>query len=245
MNTHLSVSRRIRLIPDSSIIEFESTIGNQGEVPQFYSLWLNFVPGNEFIPWIPVRDKRKVLIFTDPVNGGNILPWGASWCGAKKGNIVWLLHISPKDMDPDGFFYSWQGPVNGENIRTFEVIQGKRLVAPGKNNLHKFRLMVFTGLTQLQAVYCNWGIGGRLENGTMVLEVAAAANSPQIDAEVYLVGPEDEKAKVGSILIPPLRTGENRRYTLVLSPQSQFRNHRIEVVIDGTRLELPRDYRKY
>lgn len=77
------------------------------------------------------------------------------------------------------------------------------------------------------------------------VEVAAAANSPQIDAEVYLVGPEDEKAKVGSILIPPLRTGENRRYTLVLSPQSQFRNHRIEVVIDGTRLELPRDYRKY
>lgn len=168
-NTPLDLHRKVRFLPETSIIEFKSTFTNSSKTKTDYQLWLNLLPRPPYRPVVPARDG---IVRTFKL-GNNFHPAGADWIGAclvQPAGVI-ALDWTEGTLTPGGQFY-----IHGaQDFNTFEAILGKQTLAPGANREHAYRILFFPKLTGLNAIWQNCGLELISAEKGFILRICAAA----------------------------------------------------------------------
>lgn len=224
-NSSFALTRKVTLPADALIVGIHLDFVNGSERAQETAVWFNLLPKTGAAVIMPAAGKKTqqrgrglpMRFECDTLYGG--CP-GESWCvpaadwmamALNDPAIVFAVQFDAGDMRPDGFFYSWQGPVHGRRVQTFEAVFGNRRFEPGKGIVMDYRLMVFPGLTNLRAVCGDCGIDGTLANGRAEVELVAAAPRPAQTAVVKLLPAQGAPVELWKWSVPALKTGEKAR----------------------------------
>ena len=220
-NRPLDLHRKVRFLPDSSIIEFKSTFTNSSKTNADYQLWLNLLPRPPYRPVVPAKDG----IVTTFKLGNNFHPAGADWIGAclERPAGVIALEWNEGAINPGGEFY-----IHGaQDFNTFEAILGKQSLAPGANCEHAYRILFFPELTGLNAIWQNCGLELIPAAKGFSLRICAAA--PFTSQRISLEFSDGTQAEIMLPAISPCTTAE-----VAIDKQPSFivtsKGHRIPFV---------------
>ncbi len=152
------VNREIRLAQGSRALEVTVTITNAAETPRELSYWAHIVPNPEFFA---TEGARLVLpakagghsirghtthafaqegIQTLPATkGDSFFAIAQPWAAMLSGEEILLVKSGAPTLDPDGFFYRWQGD-QGDGTVTLEIIHPTRKLQPSESATYPITL---------------------------------------------------------------------------------------------------------
>jgi hypothetical protein len=175
-NQSFSLTRTVTLDKNSTDIQIGVKIKNVGDTKQKLALWLNLIPTiNESSKLIiPAAGNKKLVMgkrvysckfdqllelketalnsfFVSPAR-----PWFAIAMTNKK--VILAYQVKDQYLKPQGLLYTWKGYVKGKKRKTLEMILSPQDLHPGKSAEFQFKIIVFSGLTSLNAISKNIGI---------------------------------------------------------------------------------------
>lgn len=175
-NKNFNLKRTVTIDKNSTDIQISVKIKNIANTRQKLALWLNIIPTiNESSKLIIPVAANKNLVMNKKVHScktNQILelqkssnrnffaaparPWFAIAMTNKK--IILAYKVKKQYIKPQGLLYSWEGYVKGKKRKTLEMVLYPLVLKPGSDIMFKFRVIVFSGLSSLNAISKNIGI---------------------------------------------------------------------------------------
>ena len=206
-------------------IEMDMNLKNVGAKNENFSLWINIIPnGNiendySIIPVAgnsPLTNKRATLtakkdelrIFGQKNSTDKFIAAGAVWNARyfKKINTIMLFSVTNlKDIRPGGMFYMWQGRIDGKKVVTQEAILSPLKLVPNREKKYKVKLMIFPGMSMLNALSGNTAIHVENKKREMVFTMNSTSSQPERILKVVF-GNNSKK-----IVVPAMQPGKKKR----------------------------------
>lgn len=228
-NTAFGLKRNVHLVPDSMILEFSIEVQNNASTSAAHSLWFNLLPVLPLTAIMPVKGGAQPvrgrglqkLADDDTLFAGKAGQYfyapAAPWAAARleSADLLMVICFEAKDMQPDGFFYTWGGTTSNGEMRTFEPVFGSRNLAPGETHEHRYRILFLPGMETLRGMIGNTGINASFTATELLLEFAAAATTAGQSMAVELKN-DVGVISLGNIRIPDLRPDKTAAQSLSL-----------------------------
>lgn len=229
--TELELERVIVLPANSLEVVVNVSYSNPGEKNLSLRPWLNIIgtiPSRALIPvqgtaerqGFPALRKSVVPYLFSDGGGNNFLPPGDSWIGieAMDKMTVWAFCLPEEGLCNSGIFYSFGNRNNG--MQTSEVILPEMVIPAGGKSGFSYRILVFPGIKQLNAVLGSTGIAftpGKL--------TAVAAKEEKARSFTLVYRPAGENSdRSFRIDLPEMKSGEKQEVILPFSsvPEEAF-----------------------
>ena len=190
-SSNVALVRKVSLLPDTLIISFASVFSNTAQTDEKFSVWLNLQGAPPAVPAIPVLGKGRVplrgemnlytrpFIFTG-AGGNSNLPPAAEWAAFRLPDkkTVWVMECPT--IKQGGFFYSWGNQDHRAPIRTVEPVFPELILKPGASSpIIRYRLLVFPGLEQINALCGDTGAELCFTGKKVLLRLVSASAQPQ------------------------------------------------------------------
>jgi hypothetical protein len=146
------------------------------------------------------------------------------------------------NLAPDGAFYSWHGPKDGEEIRTMEIIYSPIKLAPGKTRTMTSRLLVFKGLSGISTICGDVALDSKTKNTSqglnIVLDLSSVRRYADLHVKTCLV-----KAGTGKTVpettrefaVSELNPGQSKTLKYILSSQLANGKYFVSGTINGNK----------
>ena len=219
--SNLGLRRKVTLEKDSLIISFESVFVNNGKRDEKIALWLNLQGAPPAKPVIPVEGsgtvpmRGKIELYSRPfiftgAGGNSNLPCAEEWAGFRLPGrkTVWVMET--KGLKKGGFYYSWGNQDHRAPIRTVEPVFPEALLKPGaKGSLYRYRVLVFPGLENINALSGNTALEVRCSSkGKAELLFCAAAAAAPAQVSLTLRDTQSREIFKKSLTLPAMKAGE-------------------------------------
>jgi hypothetical protein len=256
-----SLRRRLILEKSVSAVTVETTLKNLAEEPESATLWVNIIPNNLSgggKAVYPVRGKAdyaagravtrypedQVVTTETQMGKNNFLVPGQPWTARvyPRQKIVMVFATDMANLAPDGAFYSWHGPKDGEEIRTMEIIYSPIKLAPGKTRTMTSRLLVFKGLSGISTICGDVALDSKTKNTSqglnIVLDLSSVRRYADLHVKTCLV-----KAGTGKTVpettrefaVSELNPGQSKTLKYILSSQLANGKYFVSGTINGNK----------
>ncbi|NLF59883.1 MAG: hypothetical protein GX574_01920 [Lentisphaerae bacterium] len=250
-NTAFGLQRKVHLVPDSMLLEFSLKLRNNSSAAATYSLWFNLTPVLPIHTMLPIKGGAQPvrgrglqkLADEDTLFAGKQGQYfyapAAPWAAARLESVGLLMVIcfDMKELQPDGFFYSWGGITSSGEMRTFEPIFGSRELAPGDVCEHQYRILFLPEMEALRGMIGNTGINASFSNTELQLEFAAPVATAGQSVAVNLKN-ATETISLGNIRIPDLVPEKTEKLSLRLPNSIATGRYRVQLSTDAETIEL-------
>lgn len=227
-----SMQRAVKLPENSTVLEICSTVIRRSSDTRHSSLqpWYNLVPAGsgtaELI--IPARggvsrigSRICVELEQDCLFGGEerqhyyVAParnWLATSFPDEK--LVFAIYVPEELLQPEGFFYFWNGRTGGNDVKTTEIILSGKETKPGEPYNYSCRLGIFPGLESIKEICGDTAIDCRIKekaDGWIIeLDLCPGRQLPagSLTLELRPVAGKGNIVKLGKIELESLPTAK-------------------------------------
>lgn len=134
--------------------------------------------------------------------------------------LILAIRTDMKNLQPDGFFYSWKMQGNSP-VHTMEIIFTPFLLKPGAEKTFEVDYLVFQGLEDLKEICGDIGLDCRVTDSQINLSLCGVRPVAADTLSLVLKSSEGPEFSLGKINVPALNPGKAERLTFRLPPLSK------------------------